>query len=287
MTSPDPFLIRAHVPQFEAIVADYGKASATTKAAFPDRRTVAYGAGRDEVLDLYLPTAEEPGQGLRPVHLFVHGGYWRANTKNDCAFVADAITAAGAIAAIMDYSLMPAARLAVLVGQVRRAAAWLAAEAESFGGDAQALSASGHSAGGHLASYLACRGPHESESVVSPIRSVLLVSGLYDLGPITRSFLQPELQLTDEEVALWSPVNAVPSPGASISLLVGDRETAPFHEQAAAFLEHLDQAGTPGRLATVEGEDHMTIVRELGRPGTPCAGFLANTIRSSRAEPDA
>ena len=283
MSSSDPFLIRAHVPRFEAIVADYGEASEATRAAFPDRRTVAYGAGQDEVLDLYVPPAEAPGRDLRPIHLFVHGGYWRANTKDTYAFVADAITATGAIAAIMDYSLMPAARMAVLVGQVRRAAAWLAAEAGSFGGDPQALSASGHSAGGHLASLLVCRGPHESESVSSPVRSVLLVSGLYDLDPITRSFLQPELQLTEEEVALWSPVSAIPSPGASISLLVGDRETKPFHEQAAAFLHRLDQAGTPGRLATVEGEDHMTIVRELGRPGTPCAGFLADTIRSSQA----
>ena len=97
------------------------------------------------------------------------------------------------------------------------------------------------------------------------------------------SFLQPELQLTDEEVALWSPLNAAPSPGASITLLVGGRETAPFHEQASAFVRHLDQAGSPGRLATVQGEDHMTIVRELGRPGSPCARFLAETILASQA----
>jgi len=284
---PDSFLIRAHVADFEAIVADYGDASANTRAAFPERRTVNYGGGPDEVLDLYLPAVKQPGQGLRqrlrPIHLFVHGGYWRAFSKDDYAFVADAITAAGAIAAIMDYSLMPAARLEVLVGQVRRAASCLAVEAESFGGDAQALSASGHSAGAHLASFLACRGPHESERLPTPARSVLLVSGLYNLDPITRSFLQPELQLTDEEVALWSPLNAAPSPGASITLLVGGRETAPFHEQAAAFVQHLDQAGTPGRLATVQGEDHMTIVRELGRPGSPCARFLAETILASQA----
>ena len=188
MSLPDPFLIRAHVADFEGIVADYGDASANTRAAFPERRTVNYGAGRDEVLDLYLPAIKPPGQGLRPIHLFVHGGYWRAFSKDDYAFVADAITAAGAIAAIMDYSLMPAARLKVLVGQVRRAASWLAVEAESFGGEAQALSASGHSAGAHLASFLACRGPHENERVPTPAQSVLLVSGLYDLDPITRSF---------------------------------------------------------------------------------------------------
>ncbi len=283
MSLPDPFLIRAHVAHFEAIVAEYGEASAKTRAAFPHRRTVAYGAGRDELLDLYHPAAQPHGQGLRPIHLFVHGGYWRAFSKDDYAFVADAITAAGAIAAIMDYSLMPAARLDVLVGQVRRAASWLAGEAGSFGGDARALSASGHSAGAHLASFLACRGPHESERVATPVKSVLLVSGLYDLDPITRSFLQPELQLTEEDVALWSPVKAAPRPGAAISLLVGERETAPFHEQAAAFVEHLDEASTPGRLATVRGEDHMTIVRELGRPGSPCARVLADTIRSASA----
>lgn len=277
----DPFMIRAHVPDWEAHVADYRRASEFTRQADVNRRTMAYGPQADETLDLFFPADAPSRAAPRPIHLFVHGGYWRAFSKDDYAFVADAITDAGAIAAIMDYSLMPAARMEVLVGQVRRAAHWLESQASSFGGDPNALSASGHSAGAHLASFLACRAPDEAGVALPAVRSVLLVSGIYDLEPITRSFLQPELQLTQEEVDRWSPLNATPDRFASVSILVGERETAPFHHQAAALSRHLEQSGSPCRLTTLEGEDHMTIVRELGHPGSACARFLRQTITAS------
>ncbi|HEX4765000.1 MAG TPA: alpha/beta hydrolase [Lichenihabitans sp.] len=276
MTTADPFMIRAHVPHWEASVADYQAASAATRQG-RTVRTLVYGEHSDERLDLLVP--EGPEGGPRPVHLFVHGGYWRAFSKDDHTFMAEAITAAGAIAAIMDYSLMPAARMEVLVDQVRRAARWLRAHAAEFGGDPAALSVSGHSAGAHLASFLVCRGAHEPTVDLAPVRGVLLVSGLYDLAPITESFVQPELRLTAEEVAFWSPCRATPVPGSAVALVVGEKETAPFHDQARAFAAHLDRAGARAHLAAVPGEDHMTIVRELGRPGTACARHLAATIR--------
>jgi arylformamidase len=283
VNSPDPFMIRAHVPGWEADVADYKAASDRTRAAFPDRRTVGYGAEAEEILDLYYPAGAQPRKP-RPIHLIVHGGYWRPFSKDDYAFVADAITAAGAIAAIMDYSLMPVSRMETLVGQVRRAAHWLERQADTFGGDPRALSASGHSAGAHLASFLACRADHERGLALPRVQSVLLLSGIYDLDPIARSYLQPELQLTGEEVTRWSPLDAAPASDVGINVLVGEKETEPFHTQAAAFAAHLARAGVPGRLATVRGEDHMTIVREFGRPGSVCASHLAATIEASRQE---
>ncbi len=282
MTTLDPFMIRAHVPHWEASVADYRVASEATRRTLPSRRNVSYGEHPDETLDLFFPE-RNPGAGPpRPVHLFIHGGYWRSFSKNDYAFMADAITASGAIAAIVDYSLMPAARMDLLVSQVRRAALWLAGHAESFGGDPQAITASGHSAGAHLGSFLVCRGAHEPEAILPRVGSVLLVSGLYDLAPLTRSFLQPEVGLTDDEVALWSPVSAAPDAGREAVLLVGGQETAPFHDQAATFADHLARAGARNRLATIPDQDHMTIVRELGRPGTSCARLLGDVIASSR-----
>ena len=126
------------------------------------RLDVAYGDGPDDRLDLFFP---DPAFLTRPapVHLFIHGGYWRANSKDNFSFVADSIVGLGAIAAVIDYSLMPGARMATLVDQARRAANWLGRQAGEFGGDPHAISASGHSAGGHLVSYLVIRGPREAE----------------------------------------------------------------------------------------------------------------------------
>ena len=282
MSEPiDPFNIRAHVPRFAERAADFRASSAATRARLTSRLDVGYGEGPDEKLDLFFP---EPGRREKPapIHLFIHGGYWRANSKNDFSFLADSIVAQGAIAAILDYSLMPRARMGALVDQVRRAAVWLGRQAHGFGGDPQAISASGHSAGGHLVAYLVCRAPREAEFPRNPVRSVLAVSGLFDLAPIALSFLQPEIHLTPEEIEQWSPCDAVPRPDSLVRLAVGGAETAPFFELAQRFADRLSSFGLAPRSSTVAGEDHMSIVRSLGRPGSECASLLAETIAAGR-----
>ena len=279
MTAIDLFEIPRHVPRFAEHAAGYDAASDATRLRLRNRLNVPYGEGPDEKLDLFFP--EGAGEAPRPVHMFVHGGYWRAQSKDRYAFVADVVTAAGAIAAVIDYSLMPKARMATLVAQTRRAAAWLTGNAASFGGDPRALSASGHSAGGHLASWLVARGPGEAPAPPL-VRSALLVSGLYDLAPLARSFLQSEIHLTEEEVAAWSPVLGRPAANVAVTLVAGGAETAPFHEQMKAYAEVLARAGARVGTATPEGEDHMTIVRSLGREGTQCAALLRATIEASR-----
>jgi arylformamidase len=276
----DPFMIRAHVPDFESHLAAYRRASERTRQSLRGVRDLAYGDHPDETLDLYLPAE---GEGPFPVHVFVHGGYWRAFSKLDFAFVADAVTAHGAIAAVIDYSLMPKARMATLVGQVRRAVAWLAANAGRWGGDPAALSASGASAGAHLASFLACRGAGEAVAgPVAPVKSLLLVSGIYDLDPITGSFLQPEIGLTEGEVAAWSPLTATPVPWPVVDVVAGADETPPFLDQGRAFADRLAAAGVASSFATLPGENHMSIATALGTPGSPLAERLGRTIAASR-----
>jgi arylformamidase len=278
---PDLFRIRAIVPHFEACVADYKSSSAATRARLPSQLNVSYGDHPDEKLDLFFPDASPAAS--RPIHLFIHGGYWRAQSKDDYSYLADVIVGQGAIAAIADYSLMPGARMARLIGQVRRAARWLGEHGREYGGDPTAISASGHSAGGHLSTYLCCRAPDEPEFPDNPVRSVLSVSGLYDLAPIAASFLQPELHLTPQEIGQYSPCQAIVRPDAAIRLILGGRETAPFFEQAGRFAGRLSSLGLQPRLASVDDEDHMTIVRSLGRSGSLCEAHLVETIAGSRA----
>jgi arylformamidase len=275
----DLFRIRDHVADFAGQVEGYRVASAATRSRIRNRLDIAYGPHPDERLDLFFPAqARTPS----PVHLFVHGGYWRAFSKEDYSFIADAVTGRGAIAAIMDYSLMPAARMDRLVDQVRRAARWLRANAADFGGDGKAFSASGHSAGGHLACYLGLAGPAEHEVQPSGVRAILVVSALFDLQPVSRSFVQEEIGLTPGEIAAWSPMEATPTADCHWDIVVGSGETAPFHQQADQMREHLWEHGLAPRTATIPGEEHMSIVAALGRPGTVTAERLLQTIDASR-----
>ena len=280
MTQIDPFDIPRLVPDFEAVKSGNLAASAASRARLQARFDRAYGAGARHRLDLFFP---EGGTGPLPIHMFIHGGYWYLNDKEMFAFPAETIVASGAIAAIVEYTLIPNVRMAQLVDEVRQAARWLIEHAASFGGDPNAFSASGHSAGGHLASYLAARAPHEAAGPGVDVKALLLVSGLYDLGPISTSYLQPSLGLTEEEVARFSPVGAAQQPGPRVKLTVGQNETEPFHRQAEELCLAAGRRGLSYERITLPELDHMTIVRDMGRPETRMGGLLRETIEASRA----
>jgi len=278
MTDTDPFRISAIVPDFQAQVDEYKVASNATRRTLRSQLDIAYGAAARQRLDLFFPPGEATGL---PVHMFIHGGYWRAQVKEDYAFVADGVTAAGAIAAIVEYTLMPGARMAELVAEIREAAAWLATRAGAFGGDGTKLSASGHSAGGHLVTWLAARGPHETALPETVPRAVMPISGLFDLRPIATSYLQPELDLTPDEVARWSPIEAVPAAGTHFEIVVGHDETPPFHQQAQDYAHVLARHGASAERVTLAGEEHMSVVRKLGKVDSPMWRLLRETIARS------
>ncbi len=276
----DPFKIRALVPEFEAITADYEVASAATRDRHHHTLDIAYGDAPRQKLDVFVPAGLS---GPAPVHIFIHGGYWRAMARETYHFVAETVLKAGAIAVFPEYTLMPGARMAQLVAEIRQAALWVGAHIGEYGGDPARISASGHSAGAHLASYLAALAPHEHGFPATPIRSLLLVSGLYDLRPIATSFLQAEIALTPEEVGEWSPFEATQAPETRIALAVGKDESEPFHLQAQDFAFAAEKRGAQVERFTVSGHNHMTIVRDLGRPETRMGQLLTEAIERSLA----
>jgi arylformamidase len=271
----DPYNVAALIPDFEEQFADFRESSNRTRQALRCDLDVAYGPAPRQRLDLFHPPGEAAG---RPVHMFIHGGYWRGQVKEDYAVVADGITAVGAIAAVVEYTLMPGNRMGELVREVREAAQWLATHAHEFGGDGSRLSASGHSAGGHLVTYLASRAPHETALPPAGVRGVISISGIFDLRPIAHSYLQPELNLTEDEIAQWSPIEAVPGGDTHYEIVVGQEETAPFHQQAQDFAYVLERHGARHERVTMAALDHMSVLRDMGRPGSPMWQVLRETI---------
>jgi arylformamidase len=273
----DPFNVAAVLPDFDDQFAACKEASERTRATHRSQLDVAYAPPPRNRLDLFFPPGDFAG---RPIHMFIHGGYWRGQVKEDYAFAAEGAIAAGAIAAIVEYTLMPGARMAQLVHEVRTAAQWLRDHAGAFGGNGAALSASGHSAGAHLCSYLAARAPHETAQPAAQVQSLLMLSGIFDLRPISTSYLQPTLELTPEEVADWSPFEAVPD-DAYYQVVVGHKETEPFHIQARDYAEGLARRGASVERLTAVAHDHMSLVLELGQPGQPMAELVREAVERS------
>jgi arylformamidase len=267
MAELDPFRTRNFVPDFERYMDDYASRSAITRATLRTQLNVAYGNAPTERLDLFFPPRQS---SPAPLHIFIHGGYWRMFAKEDYSFIADTVTTAGAIAAIIDYSLMPAVRMVTIIDQVRRATMWIAANAAEFGGDATRLTISGHSAGAHLCCFLL--NPQSA-----PISAALLLSGVYELKPLQTSFLQAEIALTDTEVARYSPLHSGLATTTRTTILVGQAETAPFHDQAQALARQL----RTDPVITLPHANHMSVVLDLGTPKTPAADALVHLIREN------
>ena len=99
----------------------YPGESARARDQLQARLDLRYGPHAGETLDLFLPD----GDGPWPVHVFVHGGYWRALAKEDFSFVARAFQPVGVLVAVVNYALIPTVDMDELVRQVRASVAWL------------------------------------------------------------------------------------------------------------------------------------------------------------------
>ncbi len=133
------------------------RAVLTRPAPEPDR-TVAYGDAPDQVADLRLPAGAGPA---RPLVVVVHGGFWRAEyDRRHTGPLAAALAAHGYPVAQLEYRRTgqpgggwPGTLTDVLTGVAELPV--LAAEALPGRVSLAAPILVGHSAGGHLALYVA------------------------------------------------------------------------------------------------------------------------------------
>ena len=187
--SSTPRTIRPHpVEDSAGDLRATGPRARTRPAARLDCRLgVRYGPTREEHLDIF------PAGDGAPVHIFIHGGYWRRFNARDHDFLAPAFVEAGITFVSVNYALCPKVTMDEIVREVRAAVAWTHAHARGFGGDPARLTVSGHSAGGHLcAMALSTDWEGAYDLPADTLKGGVAVSGLFDLAPFPYTYLQPD-----------------------------------------------------------------------------------------------
>jgi acetyl esterase/lipase len=222
-------------------------ASAAFRKAHPEHLDLRYGPRERNVWDLF--PAHDPGA---PCLVFIHGGYWQRNSREQFANLIAGPYAHGWAAALPGYTLAPDASLSEIVAEVNAALDWLAANGPTHGINGKVV-LSGWSAGGHLTA--ACLGHPR-------VAAGLAISGIYELGPVRDTYLNEKLQLSDSEIETLSPLR-LPMVKKPLAITYGTAELPPLVADSRALHARRAAEHLPGPLIPVVGGDHFTIVHEL------------------------
>jgi acetyl esterase/lipase len=155
---------------------------------------VPYYTGKDadpikHRLDLYLPR----GQKDFPVLFFVHGGAWRHGDKGYLglySMLGMFWARHGVGAVITNYRLTPTVMHPEHIKDVAKAFAWTYKNIDRYGGRADEIFVSGHSAGGHLVALLATDDSYLKTEGLSlrTIKGAIPMSGVYQVCERNRIF---------------------------------------------------------------------------------------------------
>jgi len=264
---------RASIPRFQDIFERWHESAYQYRLQHTVRVNLRYGQHRLQTLD-YLP-AEQPGA---PLLVFVHGGYWRSFDKNDFTHIAEPYRLAGIGVALINYRLAPEVDMAGIVGDVRAAFAWLHGQADKLGFNAESMYVTGHSTGGHLASMLASTDWRESDVPEDAIKGLCSVSGIYDLEPIRRSYLNEALKLNEQQVAQLSPLHHLPRMQIPVLLTAGRDDSTEFQRQLAAYARRLQAEGFPIRPIGLANGHHLDMIDQLAQVGSAQSQALITLI---------
>ena len=242
--------------------------------AQPER--ISYGPSEIEQVDIYRAPRTD-GRATNtdgatrtevPVQIFIHGGAWRATQAADYALPAETFVRAGAHLVVLDFAPVTDldGDLSAMFAQVRRAVAWVHRNARSFGGDPDRIYLSGHSSGAHLAGCLVTGAWSVVDLPADIVKGALLISGMYELEPVSLSKRSAYVRFTETIVSELSPIRHLDRLVAPLVVAYGTRETPEFQRHSRELVEAVQAAGKPATLLVAEEYNHFEILETLASP---------------------
>ena len=255
---------RAAARNVDERVAAYATASAATRERLDCVLDVRYGPGEKETLDIIA--ADAPNA---PVHLFIHGGYWRAMDKSDYTFIADVFQPAGATTVIVNYDLCPTVTLDTIVAQTMRSIAWTWRNIAAHGGDPNRLYVSGNSAGGHLTAMALAHDWTDEGLPSDVIKGAIPVTGVFDCEPVPDITVNEQVRLDRESARRLSPLRNPPRRALPVLVAVGGAEPRLWIRMSEDYAALCRAHGLECEYLELPGHDHFDASRAIGDPQSP------------------
>jgi arylformamidase len=260
---------RVAVPDAMAIMAGWPARAEATRRRHPPIADIAYGPHPREIIDLFrAPNA-------RGTVIFIHGGYWRALSKVETSWVADAFLDQGLSVAVLNYPLCPDVTLA----RIREAA--IAAFVKLYRdvltpAERQRIVVAGHSAGGYLAALHLATDWTAYGLPAEPIAGALSISGIFGLVPLINTSMNEALRLDEAEAARLSLLGVPWRNRARLAFAVGALEPAAFHRQSEDMARAW--ADLAPQLLAVADTHHLSVLDELAIPGSVLNSLVLEMI---------
>ncbi len=213
------------------------------------------------------------GDGPFPCILCIHGGGFRAGSREGYNGLCIRLAQQGYVALTISYRLAPKYPFPAAIHDTKAAIRWVRAHAAKFHIDPDRIGVTGGSAGGHLAQFLAVtgdvadfEGDGGNPTQSSKVKCVVNVYGpsdftksygkSVDAAEVLPLFLGGNLETARAKHLRASPLYWV-TPNAAPTLCIhGTEDKYVAHEQAVWLVDKLKAAGVEADLLTLEGAGH-------------------------------
>ncbi len=209
-------------------------------------------------LDMAMPA--DGGESLRPGLVIVHGGGWRAGSKEVDVYQSMMTEYArkGYVTINVNYRLLDEAPFPACIEDVKAAVRWFRAHAEEYGVDPDRIGAYGHSAGAHLALMLGMapesaglEGDGGWDDYSSVVNVVAAGSPPTELGRDT-PMANP----------IWWPIGYISRDAPPLFLIQGTADRVVRAELTDDFVEKMKAEGADIEYLRIEGGDHGVAYNE-------------------------
>jgi arylformamidase len=238
----------AAVPESAEMFKGWLARSKEVRAKYSGYLDLPYGPRPRNKIDYF-----SAGQGT-PVLVFFHGGFWQMRAKEDFAFLAESFLNQGISVAMVGYPLGPDASMDEIVADAHKAIQYLGTEVPKLGGDPHRIVAVGWSSGGHLA----------TEVLDEPaLRGGVAISGIYELEPLVKSYINDKLHLDVAMARRNSPILDLPKSSKQLDLFAGSAELSEMRRQSDDYAAARKAAGLPMSFEWIPNANHYTILNSM------------------------
>lgn len=230
---------------------------------FSRKTDISYGTKPRHRLDVYTPATLKS----KTVVVFLYGGSWKRGKKKNYYFAGAAFASRGFITVVPDYRVYPTVKFPGFIEDAAAAVQWVRLNIGKYGGDPNRIVLVGHSAGAHIASFLALDKRFLTKAKVpqKSIKGVIGLAGPYAFNPLEYSSVRPIFENAPNPKDI-RPINFARAGAPPMLLMHGVDDGLVAPENSQALAAKLLKFGVDADYVPLEETGHLGVLLGLAKP---------------------